>query len=97
MDQNIIMFGIINRKSCWNHPTAFFITKKMTLKETQEIVDSWIKKHGVRYFNELTNTAILISAFDSWAAYSLQSREDLAFRTSEGDGACATAGLKEPS
>ncbi len=31
----------------------------MTLKETQEIVDSWIKEHGVRYFNELTNLAIL--------------------------------------
>jgi NTP pyrophosphatase (non-canonical NTP hydrolase) len=31
----------------------------MTLKETQDIVDSWIKDHGVRYFNELTNMAIL--------------------------------------
>ncbi|MES2588385.1 MAG: nucleotide pyrophosphohydrolase [Bacteroidota bacterium] len=31
----------------------------MTLKETQQIVDTWIKEHGVRYFNELTNMAIL--------------------------------------
>ncbi len=31
----------------------------MTLKETQEIVDNWIKQHGVRYFNELTNMAML--------------------------------------
>jgi NTP pyrophosphatase (non-canonical NTP hydrolase) len=31
----------------------------MTLKETQEIVDQWIKQHGVRYFNELTNMAML--------------------------------------
>lgn len=31
----------------------------MQIKEAQEIVDSWIKKHGVRYFNELTNMAIL--------------------------------------
>lgn len=32
----------------------------MTLKEAQEKVDHWIKTYGVRYFNELTNTAILM-------------------------------------
>jgi NTP pyrophosphatase (non-canonical NTP hydrolase) len=32
----------------------------MTLKDSQEIVDDWIKTIGVRYFNELTNTAILM-------------------------------------
>lgn len=32
----------------------------MTLTETQTIVDNWIKKYGVRYYNELTNTAILM-------------------------------------
>ena len=31
----------------------------MTIKEAQEKVDRWIKEYGVRYFNELTNTAIL--------------------------------------
>ena len=31
----------------------------MTLKQAQKQVDSWIKKYGVRYFNELTNMAIL--------------------------------------
>lgn len=31
----------------------------MTLKETQNIVDKWINEHGVRYFNELTNMAML--------------------------------------
>ena len=31
----------------------------MTIKEAQERVDAWIKEYGVRYFNELTNTAIL--------------------------------------
>lgn len=31
----------------------------MTLQEAQATVDSWIKKNGVRYFNELTNLAIL--------------------------------------
>jgi len=32
----------------------------MTITEAQKIVDEWIKKYGVRYFNELTNTAILM-------------------------------------
>ncbi len=31
----------------------------MTLKEAQDRVDQWIKEYGVRYFNELTNMAIL--------------------------------------
>lgn len=32
----------------------------MTIKKSQEIIDQWIKEFGVRYFNELTNTAILM-------------------------------------
>ncbi len=31
----------------------------MEIKELQERVDCWIKEYGVRYFNELTNMAIL--------------------------------------
>ncbi len=31
----------------------------MTIEEAQEAVDQWIKENGVRYFNELTNMAIL--------------------------------------
>ncbi len=31
----------------------------MTLAEAQRIVDSWIQDKGVRYFNELTNMALL--------------------------------------
>ena len=32
----------------------------MTITEAQQTVDQWIKTTGVRYFNELTNTAILM-------------------------------------
>ncbi len=31
----------------------------MEIKEAQKIIDNWIKEYGVRYFNELTNLAIL--------------------------------------
>ena len=31
----------------------------MNIKDAQKLVDEWIKENGVRYFNELTNMAIL--------------------------------------
>lgn len=31
----------------------------MTLSEAQATIDRWIKENGVRYFNELTNMALL--------------------------------------
>lgn len=31
----------------------------MTIQEAQESIDQWIKKYGVRYFNELTNMVLL--------------------------------------
>jgi len=31
----------------------------MTIKQAQTTVDDWIKNIGIRYYNELTNTAIL--------------------------------------
>ena len=32
----------------------------MKLNQAQQIVDDWINEYGVRYFNELTNTVILM-------------------------------------
>jgi len=31
----------------------------MTIQDAQEKIDQWIKTYGVRYFNELTNMALL--------------------------------------
>jgi NTP pyrophosphatase (non-canonical NTP hydrolase) len=33
--------------------------EEITLREAQQLIDDWIMKHGVRYFNELTNMALL--------------------------------------
>lgn len=33
--------------------------KEISIKAAQTLVDNWIKEYGVRYFNELTNMAIL--------------------------------------
>jgi NTP pyrophosphatase (non-canonical NTP hydrolase) len=32
----------------------------MTIKEAQEKVDEWINRYGIRYFDELTNLALLM-------------------------------------
>lgn len=36
------------------------LQEDITLRELQQEVDAWIKSIGVRYFSELTNTAILM-------------------------------------
>ena len=36
-----------------------FLHNIMSIQKAQKQVDDWIKKHGVRYFNELTNMAQL--------------------------------------
>lgn len=32
----------------------------MEIREAQQLIDTWIRTVGVRYYNELTNTAILM-------------------------------------
>ena len=34
-------------------------TNPLSLRDSPSLVDSWIRTHGVRYFSELTNMAIL--------------------------------------
>jgi len=34
--------------------------EQLSLQQAQQIVDEWIQTIGVRYYNELTNTAILM-------------------------------------
>jgi NTP pyrophosphatase (non-canonical NTP hydrolase) len=41
-------------------PCQFNKAIKMTLRDSQQIVDEWIRTIGVRYFSELTNTAVLM-------------------------------------
>jgi NTP pyrophosphatase (non-canonical NTP hydrolase) len=36
------------------------LSKEITIREAQQLVDDWIKTVGVRYFNELTNLGILM-------------------------------------
>ena len=55
----------------------------MTLKETQSTVDTWIKTHGVRYFNELTNTAILMEEVGEVARIMARKYGEQSFKESD--------------
>lgn len=55
----------------------------MTIKETQNIVDEWINTIGVRYFNELTNTAILMEEVGEVARLMARVYGEQSFKKSE--------------
>ncbi|HET6992449.1 MAG TPA: nucleotide pyrophosphohydrolase, partial [Bacteroidia bacterium] len=57
----------------------------MTLQEAQSSVDNWIKTHGVRYFSELTNTAILMEEVGEVARIMSRKYGEQSFKESDKD------------
>jgi len=57
----------------------------MTIKEAQEKVDRWINTTGVRYFSELTNTAILTEEVGEVARIMARKYGDQSFKENESD------------
>lgn len=55
----------------------------MTLEELQKNVDTWIKSVGVRYFNELTNTAILMEEVGELARIIARKYGEQSFKPTE--------------
>jgi NTP pyrophosphatase (non-canonical NTP hydrolase) len=55
----------------------------MTLKEAQDQVDAWIKTVGVRYFTELTNTAILMEEVGEVARIMARTYGDQSFKKAD--------------
>src|ERR1700761_8282028 len=55
----------------------------MKLSEAQQIVDQWIKKFGVRYFNELTNTAMLMEEVGEVARIMARQYGEQSFKKSD--------------
>jgi len=55
----------------------------MTLTEAQETIDRWIKTTGVRYFNELTNTAILMEEVGEVARIMARKYGEQSFKKSD--------------
>jgi NTP pyrophosphatase (non-canonical NTP hydrolase) len=55
----------------------------MTLKEAQTMVDDWIQTTGVRYFNELTNTALLMEEVGELARIMARQHGEQSFKAGE--------------
>lgn len=55
----------------------------MTIKQAQEIVDKWINITGVRYFNELTNTAMLMEEVGEVARIMARQYGEQSFKESD--------------
>ena len=55
----------------------------MELKEIQEEVDNWINTIGIRYYNELTNTAILMEEVGELARLMARLYGEQSFKTKE--------------
>lgn len=57
----------------------------MTLEEIQSAVDQWIRSYGQRYFNELTNTALLMEEVGELARLMARHYGEQSFKPSETD------------
>lgn len=57
----------------------------ITLREAQQAVDSWIRTYGVRYFNELTNMAILTEEVGELARVMARKYGEQSFKAGEKD------------
>ena len=55
----------------------------MELSEAQKLVNDWIKTTGVRYFNELTNTAILMEEVGEVARLMARQYGEQSFKKSD--------------
>lgn len=55
----------------------------LSIQEAQERVDQWIKTIGVRYFNELTNTAILMEEVGELARIMARAYGEQSFKAGE--------------
>ena len=57
----------------------------MTIKNAQKIVDNWINKFGIRYYNELTNMAILTEEVGEVARIMARKYGEQSFKENEED------------
>jgi NTP pyrophosphatase (non-canonical NTP hydrolase) len=55
----------------------------MTIKESQQLVDEWINSVGIRYYSELTNTAILMEEVGEVARIMARRYGDQSFKESD--------------
>jgi len=61
----------------------------MTIAAAQQIVDDWINTTGVRYFDELTNTALLMEEVGELARIMARKYGEQSFKNNENEDSLA--------
>lgn len=62
----------------------------MTIQEAQETVDNWIKTIGIRYFDELTNTAVLMEEVGEMSRLMARIYGEQSFKRKEDEASAKT-------
>ncbi len=65
------------------YPKSVHNYQYMTIQEAQSTVDEWIRTIGIRYYNELTNTAILMEEVGEVARLMARLYGEQSFKTPE--------------
>ncbi len=55
----------------------------MTLQEAQDKIDLWVRKYGMRYFNELTNMILLVEEVGEVARIMARKYGEQSFKKNE--------------
>jgi NTP pyrophosphatase (non-canonical NTP hydrolase) len=80
---------------CGNfHSSLLYQNTIMTIQQAQDTVDKWIKTVGIRYYAELTNTAILMEEVGEVARLMSRLYGEQSFKTPE-QAASAPADLAD--
>lgn len=61
------------------------VKEEVTLAEAQKKVDEWINSYGQRYFDELTNTAVLMEEVGELARYMSRIYGEQSFKQSKSE------------
>ena len=69
---------------------AAYFNKIMTIQQAQNTVDEWIRTVGVRYYSELTNTAILMEEVGEVARIMSRLYGEQSFKSPELEATAAT-------
>ena len=59
------------------------MAEQLTLSQAQERVDQWIKTYGVRYFDEMTNLAVLMEEVGELARLFARTYGEQSFKKSD--------------
>ncbi len=57
----------------------------MTIQEYQDKVDQWVREHGVRYFDEKTNTLLLMEEVGEFSRLVARIYGEQSFKASESE------------